>query len=91
MIDYEKVEQAKKLLDESGAQFVLAYDRGGKHCSIGVNGEYATIRNLIITAMWEAIIKDVYSMHGGKKATNETIGITKVILGRLRDMERGFK
>lgn len=28
MIDYKKVEQAKKLLEESGAPFMLAYNEG---------------------------------------------------------------
>lgn len=46
MINYNKVEEAKKLLEESGAQFVLAYDKGDKHCSSRINGQYPTIKKI---------------------------------------------
>lgn len=51
MIDYKKVETAEKLLEESGAQYMLAYDKGDKHCSSRVNGQYPTIKKFITTVM----------------------------------------
>lgn len=88
MIDYKKVETAQKLLEESGAQFVLAYDKGDKHCSCRVNGQYPMIKNFIITAMWQAVA-DVYSKRGGGTATTEAIDIASVVLKRLRDKVNG--
>lgn len=88
MIDYKKVEQAEKLLEESGVEYMLAYDKGDKHCSSKVNGQYPTIKNFIITAMWQAV-KDVYSKHGGGMATSEATEIAIVILKRLRDKVNG--
>lgn len=37
-IDYKKVEQAQKLLEESGAPYMLAYSKGEGHFSSRVNG-----------------------------------------------------
>ena len=83
MIDYKKVETAQKLLEESGAQFVLAYDKGDKHVSSRVNGQYPMIKGFIIAAMWQAI-KDVYSQCGVTMASSEVFAMTSAVLERLR-------
>ncbi len=86
MIDYKKVETAQKLLEESGAQFMLAYDKGDKHCSCRVNGQYPMIKGFIIAAMWQAI-KDVYSQCGIGMASNEVFAIASAVIERLRAKE----
>lgn len=86
MIDYKKVEQAEKLLEESGAQFMLAYDKGDKHISSRVNGQYPMIKSFIIAAMWQAV-EDVYSQYGVKMASSEVFAMTSAVLERLRAKE----
>lgn len=86
MIDYKKVETAQKLLEESGAQFVLAYDKGDKHVSSRVNGQYPMIKSFIIAAMWQAV-EDVYSQCGVAMASSEVFAMTSAVLERLRAKE----
>lgn len=86
MIDYKKVETAQKLLEESGAQFVLAYDKGDKHCSCRVNGQYPTIKKFIITVMWQ-VVENVYSQCGVTMASSEVFSMTSAVLERLRAKE----
>lgn len=86
MIDYKKVETAQKLLEESGAQYMLAYDKGDKHFSSRVNGQYPMIKGFIIAAMWQAI-KDVYSQCGVTMASSEVFAMTTAVLERLRAKE----
>lgn len=86
MINYNKVEEAKKLLEESGAQYMLAYDKGDKHCSSRVNGQYPMIKGFIIAAMWQAI-KDVYSHCGVGMASSEVFSMASAVLERVRAKE----
>lgn len=86
MTDYKKAEQAKKLLEESGVPYMLAYSKDNTRVSSRVNGQYPTIKNFIITAMSQAI-KDVHNQCGGGMATSEVIEITRVVLERLRAEE----
>lgn len=86
MINYNKVEEAKKLLEESGAQFVLAYDKGDKHCSSRINGQYPTIKKFIITVMWQ-VVENVYSQCGVTMASSEVFAMTSAVLERLRAKE----
>jgi hypothetical protein len=86
MINYNKVEEAKKLLEESGAQFVLAYDKGDKHCSSRINGQYPTIKKFIITVMWQ-VVENVYSQCGVTMASSEVFAMTTAVLERLRAKE----
>ncbi len=90
MIDYKKVEAAQKLLEESGAQYMLAYDKGDNHCSSRVNGQYPTIKKFIITVMWQAI-KDVYSQCGVGMASGEVFAMASAVLERLRAKEEDNK
>lgn len=83
MINYNKVEEAKKLLEESGAQYMLAYDKGDKHCSSRVNGQYPTIKKFIITVMWQ-VVENVYSQCGVTMASSEVFAMTSAVLERLR-------
>lgn len=86
MIDYKKVEEAKRLLEESGVQFMLAYDKGDKHCSSRVNGQYPTIKKFIITVMWQ-VVENVYSQCGVTMASSEVFAMTSAVLERLRAKE----
>lgn len=86
MIDYKKVETAEKLLEESGAQYMLAYDKGDKHCSSRVNGQYPTIKKFITTVMWQ-VVENVYSQCGVTMASSEVFAMTTAVLERLRAKE----
>lgn len=86
MIDYKKAEEAQKLLEESGAQFVLAYDKGDKHASSRVNGEYTTIKKFVTTVMWQ-VIEYAHSKCGSGMAASEAIGITSTVIERMRAKE----
>lgn len=86
MIDYKKVEEAQKLLEESGAQFVLAYNKDDKHISSRVNGQYSMIKGFIIAAMWQAV-EDMYSQCGARMASGEVFAIASSVLERLRAKE----
>lgn len=86
MIDYEKAKKAEKLLEESGAQYMLAYDKGDKHCSSRVSGEYPTIKKFVTTAMWQAV-EYVHSKCGGGMAASEAIEITSTVIERMRAKE----
>lgn len=90
MINYNKVEEAKKLLEESGAQYILAYDKGDKHFSSRVNGQYPMIKGFIIAAMWQAI-KDVYSHCGVGMASSEVFSMASAVLERVRAKEEENK
>ena len=86
MIDYKKVETAEKLLEESGAQYMLAYDKDDKHCSSRVNGQYPTIKKFITTVMWQ-VVENVYSQCGVTMASSEVFAMTTAVLERLRAKE----
>lgn len=86
MIDYKKVETAEKLLEESGAQYMLAYDKGDKHCSSRVNGQYPTIKKFITTVMWQ-VVENMYSQCGVTMASSEVFAMTTAVLERLRAKE----
>ena len=86
MINYNKVEEAKKLLEESGAQYMLAYDKGDKYCSSRVNGQYPTIKKFITTVMWQ-VVENVYSQCGVTMASSEVFAMTTAVLERLRAKE----
>lgn len=86
MIDHEKLKQAVKLLNESGAQYMLAYDKGDKHCSSRVNGQYPTIKKFITTVMWQ-VVENVYSQCGVTMASSEVFAMTTAVLERLRAKE----
>lgn len=73
-------------MEESGAQYMLAYDKGDNHCSSRVNGQYPTIKKFIITVMWQAI-KDVYSQCGVGMASSEVFAMASAVLERLRAKE----
>lgn len=54
--DYEKAEQAVKLLEESGVEFVLVFanNNNNKKHRLAVRGEYKTIKQCIISALTRA-------------------------------------
>lgn len=83
MTDYKKVKKAKKLLKESGIQYMLAYSKKDKHISSRVNGQYLAIKKFIITAMFQAI-KDVHNQCGSSgTATIEAFKIAKAAIEKL--------
>lgn len=90
MIDYKKAEEAERLLEESGVPFMLAYDKGDKHFSSRVNGEYPTIKKFVTTVMWQAI-EYAHSKCGGGMAASEAIEITSTVIERMRAKEETKK
>lgn len=81
-IDYKKVEQAQKLLEESGAPHMLAYSKGEGHFSSRVNGQYPTIRQFVIEAMYQTV-KDVYKQCGYRAAISEAFSMADTAFERL--------
>lgn len=52
MIDYKKAEQAKRLLDESGVDYVLAYVNGQNCTAItSMHGDWQSIKKCVIDVM----------------------------------------
>lgn len=52
MIDYKKAEQAKRLLDESGVDYVLSYDNGQNCTAItSMHGDWESIKKCVIDVM----------------------------------------
>lgn len=86
MIDYKKAEQAKKMLEESGAPYVLVYSKGEGHFSSRVNGQYPTIRQFVIEAMHQTV-KDVYKQCGYRAALSEAFSMADKAFERLRVKE----
>lgn len=65
---------------------MLAYDKGDKHCSSRVNGQYPTIKKFITTVMWQ-VVENVYSQCGVTMASSEVFAMTTAVLERLRAKE----
>lgn len=67
MIDYKKAEQAKRLLDESGATYVLAYlNEDG--CAAGqVQGAVLKVADCIV-AVIKTVGESIRDKHGDKLA-----------------------
>ena len=67
MIDYKKAEQARKLLDESGVDYVLAYlNEGG--CAAGqVQGAVLKVADCIV-AVIKTVGESIRDKHGDKSA-----------------------
>lgn len=52
MINYKKVEQVKRLLDESGVDYVLAYVNGQNCTAItSMHGDWQSIKKCVIDVM----------------------------------------
>lgn len=49
--DYEKAEQAVKLLEESGVKFILVFANNNKKHKLAARGEYKSIKQCIISAL----------------------------------------
>lgn len=83
MIDYKKAEQAKKMLQESGAVCILAYENDDGTFSGAIVGNYSTVKNLITGIIWE-IMKDVRNDSDDDEAISELLDITHSLLKRFR-------
>lgn len=75
MIDYKKAEQAKRLLDESGATYVLAYlNEDG--CAAGqVQGAVLKVADCIV-AVIKTVGESIHDKHGDKLAVAAVHDIT---------------
>lgn len=75
MIDYKKAEQAKKLLDESGVDHVLAYvNEDG--CAAGqVQGAVLKVADCIV-ALIKTVGESIRDKHGDKSAVAAVHDIT---------------
>lgn len=75
MIDYKKAEQAKRLLDESGVDYVLAYAKENG-CTAGqVQGNALKVADCIVAAM-QSVGKLIRDKHGDKTAVELLHNIT---------------
>lgn len=86
MIDYKKAEQARKLLEESGVPYILAYANSDEKVITQLNGEYLKIKDFITTIMLETF-EDVYSHCGGGMAAGEVFSIASTVLEWVRAKE----
>lgn len=50
-IDYAKIERTKKLLEESGATYMVAHNDVDNHDFVCVKGNYIILKSLTINAM----------------------------------------
>ena len=75
MIDYKKAEQAKRLLDESGVDYVLAYAKENGYTAGQVQGNALKVVNCIVAAM-QAVGKLIRDKHGDKTAVATLSSIT---------------
>lgn len=76
MIDYKKAEQAKKLLDESGVDYVLAYYVDEDGCAAGqVQGAVLKVTDCIVAAM-KTVGKSIRDKYGDKSAVATLSSIT---------------
>lgn len=67
MIDYKKAEQAKRLLDESGVDYVLAYVNKGGGAAGQVQGDVLKVADCIATVI-KAVGESIRDKHGDKSA-----------------------
>lgn len=74
MIDYEKAEQAEKLLLESGIPFTLAYNNTDKYMRCCVFSDYPTFKEFIVTMIVQAVV-DVQSKYGEEAAMKDLMDI----------------
>ena len=75
MTDYKKAEQAKRLLDESGVDYVLGYDCGGyTNCSASMIVDHCNIFDSIMREVIIGAARVVYINDGE--------------LGALRSLDR---
>ena len=86
MIDYEKAEQAKKLLKESGVPCILAYAKSNEAFNVAMEGTYLEIKNFVTAVMLETV-KELNSDYGHARATLEAWKITSEVLTRLDKKE----
>lgn len=75
MIDYKKAEQAKKLLDESGVDYVLAYLNEDGCASGQVQGAVLKVADCIV-AVIKTVGESIRDKHGDKLAVRVVHDIT---------------
>lgn len=88
MIDYKKVETARKLLEESGVPYILAYANSDEKVSTQLNGKYLKIKDFITTIMLETF-EDVHSQCGSGMAAGEVFSIASTVLEWVRAKAEG--
>lgn len=67
MIDYKKAEQAKRLLDESGVDYVLAYAKEDGGAAGQVQGAVLKVADCIV-ALIKVVGESIRDKHGDKSA-----------------------
>lgn len=75
MIDYKKAEQAKRLLDESGVDYILAYAKENGCAAGQVQGNALKVADCIVAAM-QTVGKLIRDKHGDKTAVELLHNIT---------------
>lgn len=73
-IDYTKAEQAKELLQESGASFIIAYNDSNNDDVVCASGNYIILKSLIIGTMAQAALS-VRGKYGEEVALKELMSM----------------
>lgn len=74
MINYKKAEQAKELLQECGASFIIAYNDSNNYDVVCESGNYIILKSLIIGTMAQAAL-GVYGKYGEEIAMKELMNM----------------
>ncbi len=90
MINYNKVEEAKKLLEESGASYMLCCDNGSWKDRNCVCGSYPTLRSFMITAMVE-LAKNICAKVNKEIALQELTQMSMLAIEKFHNDSKGDK
>lgn len=74
MINYKKAEQAKELLQECGASFIIAYNDSNNDDVVCASGNYIILKSLIIGTMAQAAL-GVRGKYGEEMAMQELMSM----------------
>lgn len=75
MIDYKKAEQAKRLLDESGVDYILAYAKENNRAIGQVQGSALKVTDCIV-AVLKSVGELIRDKHGDETAAKMLCSIT---------------
>ena len=90
MIDYKKAEQAKELLEESGASYMLCCDNGSGRDRNCVYGSYPALRSFMITAIVE-LAKNICAKVNKEIALQELTQMLMLAIEKFHNDIKGAK
>lgn len=90
MINYNKVKEAEKLLEESGASYMLCCDNGSGKDRNCVCGSYPALRSFMITAMVE-LAKNICAKVNKEIALQELTQMSMLAIEKFHNDSQGDK